>query len=457
MNSPLHRAAGTAAVLAIAALSLSLPHPARITRHIALPVIIEQEPVYHPVELETIGSDSEILINGIPVADFAAEAELQLPEGIHSITLVKEGFPDQTSLIEIAGPTRRLLRHQPAESDWKSMGTIKVGRQPKGLSFTPDGSFLIVTLLDDSGFDLVDLRPRTWGEVTRIDGQKSGHKGYVESLVCPEKQSFWISQMTTDRIYEYNLPEIDIETQKMILPALLRELPAGGVWTKVMTAAPDYSWIAVANWVSNSVAVLDYATGRMRVNVTGLAVPRGLAVAPDGSSLYVCSFEGGSFIRLDPETGKETGRINVAQAAMRHIALEADGKTAWVSDMARKRVYRIDTTTMTITRTIQVGSNPNTIVLSPDNSLLIVSCRGPNSPAGYLKRSLIPGEVHIIETSTGNTRAVLTGGNQPTGLALSPDGRILAFSNFLDHEVEVYAFQPLPALRRSGTSQPCGL
>ncbi len=441
MNSPLHRAAGTAAVLAIAALSLSLPHPVHSGRHSSGQLGKEDEPVLYPVVIET-ADGSEILINGKAVSDIAPEDYLQLPEGIHSISLIKEGFPDQTSMIEIAGPARRLLRHQPAESDWKPLGVVKVGRQPKGLSFTPDGAFLVVTLLDDSGFDLVDLRPRAWGAVTRIEGQNSRHKGYVESLVCPERQSFWISQMTTDRVYEYSLPGIDTETQQMIPPALLRELPAGGVWTKVMAASTDYSWLAVANWVSNSVAVLDYGTGRVRVSLTGLAVPRGLAVAPDGSSLYVCSFEGGSFIRFNSETWKETGRVTVPRSAMRHIALEADGKNAWASDMARSSVYRIDTAAMAITKTIRVASNPNTIVLSPDNSLLFVSCRGPNSPAGYLERSLVPGEVHIIETSTGNTSAVLTGGNQPTGLALSPDGSILAFSNFLDHEIEVYAFQP---------------
>ena len=31
-----------------------------------------------------------------------------------------------------------------------------------------------------------------------------------------------------------------------------------------------------------------------------------------------------------------------------------------------------------------------------------------------------------------------TGGNQPTGLALSPDGRHLCFSNFQDENLELY-------------------
>jgi DNA-binding beta-propeller fold protein YncE len=34
------------------------------------------------------------------------------------------------------------------------------------------------------------------------------------------------------------------------------------------------------------------------------------------------------------------------------------------------------------------------------------------------------------------------GRNQPTGLAVSPDGRSVAFSNFLDDDIEVYAFSP---------------
>jgi hypothetical protein len=43
------------------------------------------------------------------------------------------------------------------------------------------------------------------------------------------------------------------------------------------------------------------------------------------------------------------------------------------------------------------------------------------------------------------TRAVVDwtwGKNQPTGLAVSPDGRAIAFSNFLDDQGEVYDFSP---------------
>ena len=43
-----------------------------------------------------------------------------------------------------------------------------------------------------------------------------------------------------------------------------------------------------------------------------------------------------------------------------------------------------------------------------------------------------------IDTATGKILDAIVGGNQCTGLDVSPDGTLLAFSDFLDNTIRVY-------------------
>ncbi len=397
-------------------------------------IVFNLKPIMHELSVSVLNGRSEILIDGsltVNAVPIAAGVPLAVTQGAHEITLRRSGFADQTLPLTITAPISLTLRHQSASGAWVCAAVLPTGRSPKQVNFTPDGRFLIVTLLDDEGFDLIDLQSSA--QTRRVAAPASAKRGYVESLICPEKNSFWISQMTTNMVYEYVLPSAE-----EIQPRLLRALNAGGVWTKVMAADYKYRYLAVANWVSNSVAILDYESGTLVKNLTGLSVPRGLAFSPDGAFLYIASYEGGIVYKYDAASWKIVGSFKSAGSAMRHIVISADGNHAWVSDMATRSVKQIDTASMSLVKTFAVGSHPNTIAVSKDESRLFVSCRGPNNPQSYLLRSPVDGTVHIFDLKTGAVEAVLQGGNQPTGLALSPDGKALAFTNFLDDTVEIY-------------------
>ena len=67
-----------------------------------------------------------------------------------------------------------------------------------------------------------------------------------------------------------------------------------------------------------------------------------------------------------------------------------------------------------------------------------VSCRGKNNPVDYTLQSLENGKIYIIDTETMKVIKSFEGGNQPTGLDISLDGKILCFSNFQDGNIELY-------------------
>jgi DNA-binding beta-propeller fold protein YncE len=106
--------------------------------------------------------------------------------------------------------------------------------------------------------------------------------------------------------------------------------------------------------------------------------------------------------------------------------------------MARAVTLVVDTATDEVQELAAVDRVPNTIDLSPDGRALYVSNRGRNNPETYYRPGPEWGTVVVVDVTTGDYLDAIVGGNQTTGLDVSPDGTLLAFSDFLDDRVTVY-------------------
>jgi DNA-binding beta-propeller fold protein YncE len=101
--------------------------------------------------------------------------------------------------------------------------------------------------------------------------------------------------------------------------------------------------------------------------------------------------------------------------------------------------YVIDLSSEAVRPLAKVDSHPNTIDLSPSGRFLYVSNRGANNPKGYNLPGPEWGSVVVVDTATGQLVDAIVGGNQTTGLDVSDDGTLLAFTDFLDNRLAVYA------------------
>jgi DNA-binding beta-propeller fold protein YncE len=123
---------------------------------------------------------------------------------------------------------------------------------------------------------------------------------------------------------------------------------------------------------------------------------------------------------------------------MRHIVHDSERREYYVTAMGTGRVYRLDENGNWLGYWT-VGDKPNTCRISPDGSRLYVSCRGPNNPdTGYLNRGYEYGRIFVINLESSEVEGWIWGRDQCTGLDVSPDGTLLAFSNFLTPSLEVY-------------------
>lgn len=306
---------------------------------------------------------------------------------------------------------------------------VRVGRQPKQVSFTPSGD-LLVTLLKDDGVDLVRL---TDGSVRRLSVPAYGqYEGFVESVSDPHRDRLLVSQMTTGQVHSFTRDGSHVNS-----------FSTHGSWSKVLALSPDGSIMAISNWLSDTVTVVDATSGELQATITvpGAETPRGLAFAPDGASLLIAWFGSGKLTSHTTDSWQLRHQRDVG-GAPRHLVVDRGGDLVYLSNMATRQVHAFQVGTLERIGTARVGSNPNTIALSPDGTFLFVSCRGPNNPAGYELPAPEPGSIHVISTTDLRTVQVIEAGRQPTGLAVSPDGRYLAATNFQDDELVVYRLAP---------------
>ena len=123
---------------------------------------------------------------------------------------------------------------------------------------------------------------------------------------------------------------------------------------------------------------------------------------------------------------------------MRHLVADEKRAKLFTSDMAKDCVWVTDMKSGKTKRFARVGHKPNTIALSPDGRVLFVE-----QPRSEQRGVLLPhrprvGLDHAARRGHGKPFDGIVGGNQCTALAVSADGELLVFSDFLDNRLRVY-------------------
>jgi len=391
-------------------------------------IAVDLEKRAYTVRIRLLGGNAHCIIDSKDRGNTPFEGSLKY--GIHSVVFKKKDISLQHGEIDVRQSGTFLFRTQTEQLPLDQVGIFSCGSAPKQLNFSPDNRFLFIALLDGEGFQIFDMQKKEITSQVKV-GKQSRLKGFPEGLFIERSKAYLISQMNTDKVFEYLYKEDGTVTYN-------RTFETGGVFCKFMAYSPQLDLLAVSNWVSNDVSLINYTTGKLFRLLKGISTPRGVEFSADGKYLYIASFGDGGFYKYRTDTWKIAAKFYRKNAAMRHIALSRDQKRLFVSDMYHFVVYELDTEDLSLLYTYKVYYNPNTIDLSSDSRFLFVSCRGPNNPKGYTIRSPKNGKVMIFDTNSRKLLLTIQGGNQPTGLDVSGDDRRLVFSNFMDANFEVY-------------------
>ncbi len=379
------------------------------------------------LDVRSSPSGCDILINGNPSGK--TPHKIKLEKGLYRLQIRKDGYKIFTNEVELTGDLTEFARLSPENSHYTFIREVITGSQPKDLIYSPDGRFLMITTMDTPYIQLYDMKT---SNLTNIYIPVYGKlRGFIEGVFNKDGSEYWFTQMNEHgRVFVLSMSNLTVITN----------IPTHADWTKVGEFTPDFKYYYVSNWLSDDVSIIDAAAYSYlgKFNTYG-SQPRGIGFSNDGKFVYAIMFGSGEIIKYSIGNGyKVASRIKTGGANGR-FRIDRVRELAYINNMGVQKLFVYDMKTDKIIRTLRMWDHPDNVKLSPDNRYLYVSNRGPNNKKGYMLRSPVNGKIQVFDTSSNYQKIEeLAAGNQPIGLAITPDGKILAVSNFMDDTVDFY-------------------
>ncbi|HEX3827994.1 MAG TPA: beta-propeller fold lactonase family protein [Sporichthyaceae bacterium] len=221
----------------------------------------------------------------------------------------------------------------------------------------------------------------------------------------------------------WRVAEIDVATDKL----LPDNIPADSVHG--VAIAPDGSTVYATETGHYAVKVVDTATGKS-ISVTVGSYPQDVAVSPDGRRVFVTvtgsdTGPGGAdtVAVIDTATAKVVADIKLG-AAPRRVVFSPNGSRAWVTTATGVAV--IDTATLRLADTIadDEPTGPQGLAVSPDGARVYVT-----NPAA--------GNLWVIDSANDRVRRRIPVGVEPYAVTAVRDSRYLYVADMNSDTVAV--------------------
>ncbi len=196
-------------------------------------------------------------------------------------------------------------------------------------------------------------------------------------------------------IFKSNLP-------KFVLVLLTTALP-------IAIYAQPYAY--VSNISGNNISVVNTANNTVTAMIRVDASPSGLAVSPDGSTVYVACFGANTVNAISTASNSVIASIPVGPSPIQ-VGITPSGNQVYVVAQAANQINVIDTGSKSVIANINnVGSHPNHVAFSLDGTRAYVA-------------GVYSGNVSIIDTASKSVVGTFPTGSGPSDIAVSANGRL---------------------------------
>jgi YVTN family beta-propeller protein len=178
--------------------------------------------------------------------------------------------------------------------------------------------------------------------------------------------------------------------------------------THMLVPSPDGKKIYTANIFSNTVSIIDIATGKATHIAVG-ARPEGLDVSPSGRELWVSHTEDGGLSIVDTETGKVKDTLKVGQMPIR-VKFTPDGKRVLVSDAKAGELIIYDAETRKEIKRMHIGAIPVGVLIEPSGKRAYVASMSDN-------------KVTVLDLGSLTITGSVEPGGAPDGMAWASIGK----------------------------------
>ncbi|MCP5145546.1 MAG: beta-propeller fold lactonase family protein [Gammaproteobacteria bacterium] len=287
------------------------------------------------------------------------------------------------------------------------MESIAVGKRPRGLRLSADGRSLYVALsgspkcpptMPDEECEAQVRDPGQDG-IAQIDTRSGQVVRTYPGGSDPEQ--FDISP-TAPRIYISNedagsTTVLDTVTGNVIATISVGDEPEG------VKVSPDGSTVLVTSEADHDIAVIDSQSHVALKRIPVGLRPRDIIFRPDGRYAFVSTELSREVVMLDMQALRVVRRLAVGPTAMpMGLALAPDGQTLYVGNGRDSTVAAINLHGEPAVRTVKVGTRPWGIALSPDGTRLY-SANGPSDDVTVIDtgRWEVVGRIEVGESPWG--------------------------------------------------------
>ena len=293
------------------------------------------------------------------------------------------------------------------------IATLPVGKRPRGIQVSHDGSQLYVALsgLPKCPPTTPDDECEKLGRDLKADGVAVVDTKTLKVVKIHEAGSdpeqFDLAK--DGRLYVANedvatATVLDTKTGKIIARVAVGREPEG------VRVSPDGRWTLVTNESDNSISVIDTKTLKEVKHVIVGKRPRDVAFTPDGKFAYVSGEFDSSVYRMRVPEGAPVERILKLDDNAKPMSVKLDSKRnrLYVSTGRGGKVAIVDVAgTPRLVQEVAVGARPWGIELSADGKFLYTA-NGPSN------------DVSVVDTTTLKVIKKIPVGKSPWGVALAP-------------------------------------
>ncbi len=215
----------------------------------------------------------------------------------------------------------------------------------------------------------------------------TGHPGVskgspVEVAFTPDGHYAWVSNYSmygegfgpegldrctagdgTSTSYVYRVDTTTLAVDKVV--------PVGAV-PKYVAVTPDGTKVLVSNWCSWTLSVIDTKTNTETTQIAlGGKYPRGIVVSPDSTTAYVALMGSGRIVTVDLAT-KAVNTFAQPGSGPRHLVISPDAKYLYVTNNSSGTVSKIDRATGAVLATVRTASEPRSMTISRDGGAIYV-------------------------------------------------------------------------------------
>ncbi|HYL83285.1 MAG TPA: YncE family protein [Candidatus Angelobacter sp.] len=184
-------------------------------------------------------------------------------------------------------------------------------------------------------------------------------------------------------------------------------LGIGQSGTHMLLFSKDRSQIFTSNIQSDSITLLQHAADAVGWNATNIAVgkgPEGGDLSPDGHEYWAANSGDGSISIIDVAMKKVKQTLDVKTNRSNRLKFTNDGKLVLVSDLGSNGVVVIGAVSRKEIKRINLGRQPEGILIAPDGAHAYIAIAGENTVA-------------VVDLKTLEVSARIATGKSPDGLA----------------------------------------